>query len=280
MPTNTQHDLQRERLLGACRIQAVADAAAIPLATWASTTSPRVTCHNGQGYVGGVHRGRLPMIEWWQTTQPWDRQMLNCGTIRTAWTMRVHVNGPSWEAADSLARGIAQTSLAAIRSDAYLAEGMESIGELVATPLGFALDTTLELVHTFSRSDYNTGAIITPGSPVVVIPGVGGYSVLIPWNAVSPVTAWTLPASNRLDNIEVHVVDAWDGVGASISVGTPGDADAFFTPAQSELDVAGITYEQDFDQAGPISIIVTVVPGTGATMGAVRLQITVTEAGS
>ena len=281
MPTNTQHYLQRERLLGAARLQVVADAAGVALALWASTTSPRVLCSNGQGYVGAIHRGRLPLIEFWQADDQWERQTPGCGTTYTAWVMRVHVNGPSWQAADSMARGIAQMALAAIRSDAYLKEGDEVMTELVATPLGFALDTTINLVQTFSRSDYNTGVIVTPGDPVVVVPGVGGYTVLVPYTLTpNPTIVWSLPAAQRLDNIEVHVLQAWDGAGAAVQIGVPGQPDLFFAAADSELDVGGETFAKDFDTAVPVDILVTVTPGTGATQGQVRLQITVTEAGS
>jgi hypothetical protein len=281
MPTNTQHDLQRERLLAACRIQPVADAAGIALALWSSTTSPRVISTNGQGYVGALHRGRLPMIELYQGDDSWERQTRGCGTTRTEWIVRVHVNGPSWSTADSLARGILQTALAAIRSDAYMVEGGETISQLEATPLGFAVQARVGLIQTFERDSYNTGIVITPGSPIVVVPGVGGYTVLIPWNvSPNPVTAWTLPANCRLDNIEVHVVESWDGVGAAITIGKAGSPSYFYDATQTELAVADVTFEQDFDEAGPLPIIVTVTPGTGATKGSVRLQITVTEAGS
>lgn len=281
MPTNTQHDLQRERLLGAARIQAVADAAGVAIALWGSNTSARVMCSNGQGFIGAIHRGRLPLVEFWQTDDQWERQTPGCGTTRTAWNMRVHVNGPSWQAADSMARGIAQMALAAIRSDGYLKEGGETMGELVATPLGFALDTIINLVQTFSRSDYNTGVIVTPGDPVVVVPGVGGYTVLVPYSLTpNPTVVWQLPAAQRLDNIEVHVLQAWDGVGASVQIGVSGQPALFFSAADSELDVGGETFVKDFDAAGPVDLLVTVAPGTGATQGQVRLQITVTEAGS
>ncbi len=282
MPVTTSHDLQRERLLGACRLSAVADAAGVLAATWAGTASPRVLCSNGQGFLGGIHRGRLPLIEVWQLPdQTWDRQSVSgCGTMTTAWRVRVHVNGPGWQAADSLARGVAQVALAAIRSDYYLSVGDESIGELVATPLGFALDVDLSMEHTFSRTAYETDAVVTPGDPVVVIPSVGGYTALITWSDASPVAVWTMPTGQSLDNIEVQVIEAWDGAGASITIGTAGDPARYFATGDSELGVAGRTYEQDFDEAGLIAIVCTVTPGAGASTGQVRLQITTTATGS
>jgi hypothetical protein len=282
MPVTSSHDLQRERLLGACRLTAVADAAGVLAAKWESTSSPRVACSNGQGYLGGLHRGRLPFIEVWQAPdQTWERQSASgCGTMTTEWMVRVHVNGPSWSQADSLARGIAQVALAAIRSDYYLSVGNESMSELIATPLGFALDVSLSMEHTFSRTAYETDAVITPGDPVVVIPSVGGYTALISWDDASPILVWTMPVGQSLDNIEVQVVEAWDGIGAAIEVGIALEPDRYFTQADSELAMADRTYEQDFDEAGPIAIVCTITPGAGATAGKVRLQITTTATGS
>jgi surface protein len=98
------------------------------------------------------------MIEIWQLgDQTWDRQSADgCGTMTSNWNVRIHVNGPSWSAADSLARAIALTALIGIRASDYMTVGNESFGELTPTPLGFALDISLSLEHTFSRTDYET----------------------------------------------------------------------------------------------------------------------------
>lgn len=156
MHVSTSHDLQRDTLLGACRLPAIANAAEVNATLWASTTSPRVACSNGQGFIGGLHRGRLPFIEVWQLPdQTWDRQSASgCGTMTTRWRARVHVNGPSWARADSMARAIMQTALVAIRSGDYLSVGDESISELLPSPLGFSLDADLSIEQTFDRQTY------------------------------------------------------------------------------------------------------------------------------
>jgi hypothetical protein len=82
--------------------------------------------------------------------------------MTTRWRMRVHVNGPSWQTADSLARAILQTALVSIRSGWYLTVGDEVIDELLPSPLGFSIDADLSMEHTFSRDTYETETIIPP----------------------------------------------------------------------------------------------------------------------
>jgi hypothetical protein len=169
VPVVTQHDVQLSRLLSACRLSAVAVAANVDPTAWASTTSPRVVLGDRGGYVQGLHRGRLPMVELVEAPQAWDRQTVNGGTIASAWDLRVHVNGPSWERAESLARGILQVCLASLRADPYLYEGEEAFEAVAASPLGFVLVCHMTMAHTYDRDTYETDAVITPAPP---IPGV------------------------------------------------------------------------------------------------------------
>jgi hypothetical protein len=278
---STAHDLQRERLLAAVRLQAVADAAGVSFPVWASTTNPRVLPGDAAGYLAGLHRGRLPAVEVFQAADRWDRQATSGGVIASAWTLRVHVPDRDKATAESRARLILCTALAAIRSDDYLREGEEEFDAMQYGPLGHSLAVQVTLAHTYCRSTYETDATITPGDPVVVLPSVGGYTfrfdIATPGN---PVLAFTVPAGQALDNVELHVEEVWNGAGAAVLVGDGTTVDRFLGAGDVELDLLA-TFERDFDDApGPIPVVVTFAPGTGATTGRCRLQISTTAAGS
>lgn len=278
---STAHDLQRERILAAVRLTAVADAAGVSAPAWASASNPRVLVGDAAGYVAGLHRGRLPAVEVFQAGDEWRHLVVDGGAIETAWILRVHVADLAKGAAESRARSIACTALAAIRSDPYLREGSESIGPLAPGPLGHTLEVRVGLVHSYDRATYETDATITPGDPVVVVPSVGGYTFRFDISTPgSPVLAFTVPAGQALDNVELHVEEVWNGAGASVLVGDGTTADRFLGAADVELDAVA-TFERDFDDApGPIPVVVTFAPGTGATTGRCRLQISTTAAGS
>lgn len=275
----TQHDLQRERILLACRLGVVASAASVDPVAWASTASPRVIPTDGAGYVAGLHRGRLPAVEVFQREPEWLRQSAGGGTMRATWVLRVHVPGPRYDQAASLARAIGQLCLAAIRSDEYLMEGSDREVRFQADPLGYSLEYEVSLAHVFCRIDYETGAVITPGDPVVVVETVGGITLLVEFDNVSPMLVLPLPANHALDNVEVEILTAWDGVGASLSLGTPVDPEAFMAAADIDLTTVA-TYERDHAVLGPATILAYITPGVGASAGSARVQLTATNKGT
>jgi hypothetical protein len=277
---STQYDLQSDMLLIACRLAAVAAVANVNPSDWASTISPRVQVGNSLGYVQGLHRGRLPFIELFQSPQTWESQTATGGTTETVWNIRCHVPGPTHAAAQSKAQEIIQVCLAAIRSLDYFFQGGQAFTELQESPLGFSLSCSMVFSQTFCKSDFGTGIVVTPGSPVVVVPGVGGTTFLFSFNEVTPSIVFMLPAGQSLDNVEIQILDAWDGVGASIAIGVIGSPNLFFAPGVIEPDLAGATFEVDEDLAGPQTVIATWVPGAGATSGTARIQLTVTETGT
>jgi len=162
MPIVTAHRVQRERILAACRQTGVADAAGVDAGAWASTTSPRVLPGDRAGYVGGLHRGRLPALEIHQTADTWERQATSGGTITTEWIMRAHVPEPSLAEAEERARGMLLVALANLRADPYLTEGREQFDAVQAGPLGHSLAVRFTLFHTYDRATYETDGIIAP----------------------------------------------------------------------------------------------------------------------
>lgn len=275
--TTSQHTVQLAALLTGCRDATVAAVAGVPFATWASTSSPRVIPGDKAGYVLGLHRGRLPAVEVFAAPQTWEHQAANGGTIRTTWTLRAHHNGPTWDAADQACRAILQQSLAVLRAQAYLSEGSEVFQPLTASPLGFQLECTLEMVHTYDRATYEMDAL-PPPDPDGTMPGGTTYLVDIDTDPAG-VVILNLPSNQALDNVEVEVLEAWNGTGASLAVGKVGAPSAYFAAGDvdvSELGVLGA----DFADLGALSVLVTVTPGTGATTGRARIQITTTHKGT
>jgi len=174
MPTiyATAHDVQREHLLDAIRDVTVAAAAGVAALDWASTTSPRVLSGDAAGYLGGLHRGRLPAVEVFQAEDAWARQAVNGGTLDTVWVLRAHAPDMSKTAAEARARRILLVALGVLRADAYLVEGEEGFGALVAGPLGHYVEVRITLAHTFCRTTYEVVAltVLTIAPPAVVIP--------------------------------------------------------------------------------------------------------------
>lgn len=275
--TTSQHTVQLAALLTGCRDATVAAVAGVPFSTWASTSSPRVIPGDKAGYVLGLHRGRLPAIEVFTAPQAWEHQSASGGTIRTAWTLRAHHNGPTWNAADQACRAILQQALAVLRAQAYLSEGSEVFQPLTASPLGFQLECTLETVHTYDRATYELGAL-PPPDPDGTMPGGTTYLVDITTDPAG-VVILNLPSTQALDNVEVEVLEAWNGTGASIAVGKVGTPSAYFAAGDVDVTELGTT-ETDCDDLGALSVLVTVTPGTGATTGQARIQITTTAKGT
>lgn len=146
------HDVTRAAILGTLRLPALASVAGVQADVWASTASPRVLTGDRQGYVAGLHRGRLPAIEVWSESEAWTREAEAGGALSTTWALRVHTPGPSLEQADARARLILAAAISLLRAAPGLEHGQqESSGALVASPFGFALEMRFSLVHSYGR---------------------------------------------------------------------------------------------------------------------------------
>jgi hypothetical protein len=106
-----------------------------------------------------------------------------------------------------------------------------------------------------------------------------GATKTILYNEVSPIKIISIDSSGALNTISVRVVSAWDGTGASLTIGVSGDQTKYFASSELDLTCSDCVFEKDFDEAGPLEIYAYFAPGAGASAGQVRIQTTTTKEG-
>jgi len=106
-----------------------------------------------------------------------------------------------------------------------------------------------------------------------------GTTYLANYGDASPVPIFTLLSNQALDKIDVTIIQAFNGVGASIKIGVAGQDDRYFEAIDTELGLLA-TFSKDFSDLGPKIITITITPGTGASSGQVRIQISTTPSGT
>lgn len=88
----------------------------------------------------------------------------------------------------------------------------------------------------------------------------------------SPVTIFT-PAANCTDVMARLVIDTpFDGVGAALKLGTAGQPEALIAASQNDPATVGgyeVVPDAALGQGAPV--VLTIIPGTGATRGAGRV---------
>lgn len=102
-----------------------------------------------------------------------------------------------------------------------------------------------------------------------------GIAWTIAYNEVTTQTVLVVTASYVVNYGAVHVTVPWDGSGATLQVGTAADPDLFFGSDELELD-GEISFEKTFALEGPLTIIVTFAPGSGASAGEATIVINTT----
>lgn len=151
----TAHAFAMDTMLDAIRSGGVASAAGVDVAIWSDSASPRVVETDGQGYVRGLHRGRLPMVEVFRANpDQWNRLTSDGGEISRAIGVRVHVAGPLQSTAERQAQAILAAALSEIRATDYFRDGSDSVDPMIRGVLGFSITATVSAVHTYDRSTY------------------------------------------------------------------------------------------------------------------------------
>ena len=129
--------------------------------------------------------------------------------------------------------------------------------------------------------DNNTYWVLNQVLPAVEWGGLGSTSGNtlestgdIAFNALSPITLGNATAGQRVLQIQVLIPEAWDGVGASLTVGTDTANDLLVKMQDIDITAVG-TYEiqPNYIFTANETIKVFIAPGTLATTGKVFISI-------
>lgn len=120
--------------------------------------------------------------------------------------------------------------------------------------------------------------ILRASGSLVTIDANGG-TYLATYNDVFPVTFMSLLAVQTIDKISISIIEEFDGTGASLKLGSTTDDDEFFETTEVELTTKDLVFEKDFSVDGPKNLKLTIVPGTAASKGIVKIQISTTKKG-
>lgn len=270
----TAHAAQKSLLITAFQHSDVAAEAGVAALTWVD----RILVGDRAGYIHSLHRGRLPAVELMQENDDWPQATFaGDGMVTSRWRVRVHVGGFSAEAAETTARRILYAGLVRLRSNNYFKIGSDAVSTFNPSALGHTLEAVLTVTNAMSRETYEMAP--SPASvPDTAEDDVGGIAVTVNYNSTSPVAVLSLPAGQSLNGIQMHVQTPFDGVGAQITVGIGGDQSRYMAAADSDLTIDDSVWEKDIEDEGPQTVNVYVTPGSGATQGSVRIQISVTNA--
>ena len=268
------HTAAKTLLLAAARDSTVAAAAGIATLTWQDRVQPG----NKDGFIAGLHRGRLPAVEIYQVSDAWTQLSADSsgqGVMLARWVLRVHSGLPDQDLAEDQCRAVLYAALVAARAQQYFRIGEDSLQDFNESPLGYSLTCDFSVQTTMSRETYET----TPtGSTGGISDGgvVGGISKTINWNDTSPVSILALPAGQALALAQLKVTSDFDGTSPSITVGVDGDQERYLAAADSDLAQVDSVWERDVDDPGAKTVKVWIVPGAGATKGQVKVQLITT----
>ena len=268
------HTAAKALLLAMCRDASVSLVAGVAGGEWAT----RVQAGNKDGYIAGLHRGRLPAIEVFQEGDTWTQQSAGSGglgVVLARWTMRVHSGMYDQDSAEEQCRAIAYSALIKIRETEHFRIGEDVLETFQESPLGYWMEISISVQMSMSRSTYETtpSAAEPPPSDGGI---VGGITRTIDFNASSPVSVLALPAGQAVSGVQLSVITAFNGVLPTVTVGIDGDQGRYLAGDESDLTIADTVWDKDSNDVGPKTIKVWVVAGVGATLGQIKVQITTT----
>ena len=266
------HTAAKTLLLAMCRDYTVAAAASVATLEWSS----RVLAGNKDGYIAGLHRGRLPAIEVFQVGDTWTQLSAENGgqgLVQARWTLRVHSGLYDQDLAEDQCRQIVYAALAKIRATDHFRIGEDAVETFDETPLGYSLEVQLTVQMAADRGTFH----YTPDTTPIPDGGVvGGITKTINFDDVSPVSILALPAGQALSGVQVSVVTAFDGATPTLTVGVDGDQERYLAADQNDLTLVDTVWDIDANDSGPKTVKVWLDPGVGATFGQVKVQLTTT----
>lgn len=105
---------------------------------------------------------------------------------------------------------------------------------------------------------------------------VQGGTTTITFGMVSPTNVFAVPAGQAVDRVTVEVTAVWDGVGATVTLGSASVDDVYSTDELPLQELA--LYDKDIYLAGPAIIRAYISPGATPTTGAIRVQVSTVAA--
>ncbi len=267
------HSVARDLLVAAYQDADVATAANVLHVTWVG----RVLKGDKDGYIGQLHRGRLPAVEIFQEPgEAWKQSALDQGVVTSEWKVRVHVGLPKQVEAEELARDILYAGLIKVRAQNYFKIGDEVVNSFYPSPLGFYSEATITVVNAMGRDTYETapagGSTPTPSEGEV-----GGISLTVNYGDTSPITILELEDDQAIDTVSIEVITPFNGTLPTATIGVDGDQERYLAAADSVISQADSVWEKDANDAGPKTVKLWLAPG-GSTAGQLKVQISVTNA--
>lgn len=142
----------------------------------------------------------------------------------------------------------------------------------------FLTPTPIKVTRLLPDGRVTTLAQISPESIAAVTgaPGMGGNSIVreFSFGDATPDLIATLVIGQYLSAIRIDVLEAFDGLGAEISIGTIGSPESLVRADGSLLSSVGI-YEHSRAISGPLSINMFITPGAGASTGRGKITLSI-----
>lgn len=270
--STTIHDVTQSRMVTAFQEASVAIAAKVPHSVWVD----RVLTGDRDGYIGELHRGRLPAVELIQERDAWSQKSLDNGLVTSTWRIRVHIGHSDQVEAEANARAILYAGLIKVRQSNYFKIGDDNVSEFQGSPLGHMLETVITVEHVMRRSTYetqNTGTTTVPQSEG----GMGGISLEIGYNDTSPVAILVVDADQAVDEVSLQVLEEFDDAASTVTIGIDGEQGRYLAGNESDVTELDSIWQKDANDTGPKTIKVWIHPGA-STQGRIAVQISLTDA--
>ena len=266
-------------IAAACRATGVADAAGVDQAEWAATWS--AGGHVRPWRPGRVQRGRATYLEYRVRDADFTDRSNEGGTATIHVDVACIVRSSGHGDVEDKSAAVLLTSLDAFRMIPGAITGAnDTLGEAVAVP-GFSdvwrreATITLDLSYGEGQRGGPVGTISIPpiGTPSTNLAPPGIVTSIAFNEAGSPLSLLTIPVGFVVDHVVVIITEAWDGVGASITIGADSDPSSILIIDQA----ADLAIGESTRLATPISGVSIVkaawTPGAGATTGRATIQI-------
>jgi hypothetical protein len=108
--------------------------------------------------------------------------------------------------------------------------------------------------------------------------GSGGLEYAFAYGDATPAVIVTAPAGKIIYGVEVHIVEPFNGVGASIIVGDAGDPDRLMAAHENEPSLVGANETNPaYKYATDTPVRLTINPGAGASQGSGLLTLNIQQ---